>query len=360
MKVIQYDEEVVFRLRALYERYGYRRYKMSKFEEYDLYVQNKNFLVSDHIITFPDTNGKLMALKPDVTLSIVKNSRPEKGTVQKVRYDENVYRVSKGTESYKELMQVGMECLGDIDAYYLSEVLSLAVKSLEEISPDYILDVSHLGMVSSVLDEMGVSAATRQALLTCLGEKNLHSMERLCREAGVDGETLLQLSALSGTPDVVLPQLKALCPMEEVQSLEAILSQVPSKNIRLDFSLVGDMNYYNGLVFSGFVSGIPARVLNGGQYDALMNKMGKTCGAVGFAVYLDLLEDLQKDKNDFDVDAVLLYDEKAAPAKVKGAVETLQAEGLRVTAQRVVPEKLRYGKLYGLTESGVQELENHA
>ena len=83
-------EEVVLRLRELYRRYGYLPYKMSKFEEYDLYVRNKSFLVSDNILTFTDIDGKLMALKPDVTLSIVKNSRDIPGHVQRLYYDENV------------------------------------------------------------------------------------------------------------------------------------------------------------------------------------------------------------------------------------------------------------------------------
>ena len=68
-------EGAVSRLRALYGRYGYSQYRMRKFEEYDLYVRNKSFLISDHIITFNQPGGKLMALKPDVTLSIVKNSK---------------------------------------------------------------------------------------------------------------------------------------------------------------------------------------------------------------------------------------------------------------------------------------------
>ena len=100
--LLKYDEKTVFSLRELYGKYGYSQYKMSKFEEYDLYVRNKDFLISDHVITFTDTNGKLMALKPDVTLSIIKNSKDLPETVQKVYYDENVYRVSKGTQSFKE------------------------------------------------------------------------------------------------------------------------------------------------------------------------------------------------------------------------------------------------------------------
>ena len=72
--ILQGSEQAVFRLRELYQRHGYLPYKMSKFEEYDLYVRNKSFLVSEQILTFTDMDGKLMALKPDVTLSILKNS----------------------------------------------------------------------------------------------------------------------------------------------------------------------------------------------------------------------------------------------------------------------------------------------
>lgn len=67
--ILRSGEQIMYRLRGLYERYGYRRFKMSKFEEYDLYVRNKDFLVSDRMITFTDARGILMALKPDVTLS---------------------------------------------------------------------------------------------------------------------------------------------------------------------------------------------------------------------------------------------------------------------------------------------------
>ena len=92
--ILKDDEITTFKLRSLYSDNGYRQFKMSKFEEYDLYMKNKDFLISDGIITFNDTNGKLLALKPDVTLSIVKNSKDIPGYVQKLYYNENVYRVS--------------------------------------------------------------------------------------------------------------------------------------------------------------------------------------------------------------------------------------------------------------------------
>ena len=121
-------------LRQLYEHFGYVHYKMNKFEEYDLYAENKDFLAGDKIITFTDTNGKLLALKPDVTLSIVKNYNDIPGVVRKVYYNENIYRTSKSTKTYKEIMQMGLECIGDLDIYQIAEVLILAAASLSVLS----------------------------------------------------------------------------------------------------------------------------------------------------------------------------------------------------------------------------------
>ena len=126
--VLKNDERVALPLRELYSAYGYTQYKMSKFEEYDLYAHNKDFLISDSVITFTDTNGKLMALKPDVTLSIIKNMQDRTGQVQKLFYNENVYRISKGNQSYKEIMQVGLECMGDIGNYEVKRRLLYALR----------------------------------------------------------------------------------------------------------------------------------------------------------------------------------------------------------------------------------------
>ena len=160
--LLKNEEKAVFALRSLYGKYGYLPYKMSKFEEYDLYVRNKDFLVSDSVITFNDTNGRLLALKPDVTLSIVKNYVDEPGVTQKLFYNENVYRVSARTHTYKEIMQTGLECIGDIDLYDISEVVNLSLESLGEIGGEFVLDLSHLGVLSALLDETGGDEAFKK------------------------------------------------------------------------------------------------------------------------------------------------------------------------------------------------------
>ena len=365
------EERISLLLRALYEQYGYAQYKMSKFEEYDLYVSNKDFLISDSVITFTDTNGKLMALKPDMTLSIVKNTKDAAGTLSKVYYDENVYRVSKGTHSFKEIKQVGLECIGDLDAYSLYEVLMLAAESLQSISGECVLDISHLGILSGVLESLGVSEDVQNDLLRCMGEKNPHELTAICKANAIQNEDIDLLKALIslyGTPKEVLPKLAALLQgkidgallKNFTEILEAFQGSPLQSMLRIDFSVVSDMHYYNGIVFKGFVKGIPDSVLSGGQYDKLLQKMNRKSGAIGFAVYLDLLERMEESSKDFDVDILLLYTEGTTLSNLRDAVARLSARGDRVMVQRAVPEKLRARQVMKLTNGEVELLEDNA
>ncbi len=369
--VFNNTEKAIFALRELYRKYGYSQYKMSKFEEYDLYVQNKDFLISDSIITFTDTNGKLMALKPDVTLSIIKNSKDQPGRVQKVYYNENVYRVSKGTRSFKEIMQVGLECMGDIDSYCISEVVLLAAESLKKISPEAVLDLSHLGILSSLMDQLLVPPAAAEAILKCVGEKNLHELSALCAQNGVEpklADALKELLTTYGAPEQVLPRLhklagipgvsRALAQLEEL--LAAFEGSELKEMLRMDFSVVSDMNYYNGIAFKGFINGIPGAVLSGGQYDKLMQKMGRRSGSIGFAVYLDLLERFGKAEAEYDADLVLLYGPDTPLGDLRKAMGSLTAGGQTVLAERSVPQKLRYRQLATLQNGEVKILETNA
>ena len=367
--VLENGERAAFGLGQLYRKYGYIRYKISKFEEYDLYVQNKSFLVSDNVLTFTDTDGKLMALKPDVTLSIVKNSIDEEHSIGKVYYNENVYRTSQGAGEFKEIMQTGLECIGDIDTYSVGEVIMLAAKSLESISKKYVLDLSHLGFVSALLESLSDNEVTRRELLRLMGEKNLHAIRALCESTGIseDGcEDICKLAKLYGPIAKCLGELLPLVRNDEMRAAYEELSALVEiiriygfeDKVYLDFSIVNDMNYYNGIIFRGFVDGIPAGVLSGGRYDNLLKKMGKTSGAIGFAVYLDLLERFGDESEYFDVDVLLTY-EDASPKDIIDAVKLLSSYGKSVKVQKINDGRVKYRQLAAVRRGGFEILENN-
>lgn len=357
---LDFAERTIFKLRSLYSRYGYTQYKMSKFEEYDLYAQNKDFLLSDSVITFTDTSGKLMALKPDMTLSIVKNSKDDPGIVQKVYYNENVYRVAKGSRSFKEIMQVGLECIGNIDDYCICEVLSLAAQSLRKISRESILEISHLGLLSDLIDSIGVPQGRKSAMLKYIGQKNIHELVDACRDCGVAEdkiEILKELIRTAGAPETVLPKIKALLSgvtdTTALEQLHRVVSALENNEckamLRLDFSVVDDIHYYNGIVFKGFVQGLPGSVLTGGQYDKLMRKMYRKSGAIGFAVYTDLLERLESERKEYDVDTLVTYETGVSLSAIREQVKLLTQNGESVMVQQTVPENLRYRQHVNIT-----------
>ena len=363
---LEFQEEIIHRLRTLYDRFGYSHYKMNKFEEYDLYARNKDFLISDSVITFMDTNGRLMALKPDVTLSIVKNSREDSGAVQKLYYNENVYRVTPGSHGFREIMQVGLETLGDIDDYCQWEVLTLAAESLSAISSEGVLDISHLGLLEHLLEDVGIPAGCRADALRFVAEKNVHDLASLCRGFHIPQEriTLLrQVLECTGAPEDVLPRLHYLLsgitdttPVDELMRITDALSPEIRAMIRFDFSAVDDVRYYNGILFKGYIPGIPQRVLSGGRYDRLMEKMGRKSGAVGFAVYMDALERLDNREEEYSADDLLLYDGGTGLAQLTQKIRELKAQGRRVLVQRTVPENIRVRRILKLTGGEVTEV----
>jgi len=207
--ILSYDEFIIYKLRTLYRNYGYTPYKMSRFEEYELYAANKAFLPSGDILAFTGISGRLMALRPDVTLSIVKNAI-NNDKLQKLYYNENIYR-SDGIE-YNEQMQIGLECIGELDEENINDVLKLAQQSLDIIAD---------------------------------GKKTKLDICRTDNEA--------------------------------------------EKNV---------LTYYGDLTFQGYIEGVPSKVLSGGRYDKLLHKFGKSGGAIGFAIYLNTLENLFQKTSD--------------------------------------------------------------
>ena len=360
-KLLRSSEVAELSLRSLYSRHGYLPFKMSKFEEYDLYVRNKDFLISDNVITFNDTDGRLLAMKPDVTLSIIKNTTVEPGCKQKVYYNENVYRVSPKLHRFNEIMQTGLECVGDVDILDTFEVVSLAAESLALISDDFVLDVSHLGILSAILAAASDSVQFEREVIRLLAEKNKHEIRALCVANNVDekyAELLVGFVDLYGDMGDVLARLAPICEdagaMDaylELERLCLLLSATPNaEHIKLDFSVVNDMSYYNGIVFTGFLKGIPDGVLAGGEYGKLVRKMGKAADAVGFAVYLDMLEELSPPSREYDVDALVLYSDKTPVDDVMELKEKLISEGKSVTLQKAIPAKLRYKEIIKMDE----------
>ena len=249
--------------------------------------------------------------------------------------------------------------MGDVDSYDECEVLILAAKSLELISKEYVLDISHMGIVKELVDELGLPQGEIKKVLHCLGQKNAHGIKAICEENDVPEEAsskFVKLVRTYGDMDDVIPEISGMVTEEALLQLkcarDVLKAEGLSHNVRIDFSVVNEMGYYNGIMFDGFVKGISKPVIAGGRYDNLMKSMGKKCGAVGFSVSLDALERLGQAEKKNDVDVLLIYDENADIEELARTCEKLRENGESVLAERKAPDKVTYGRILEFGNGG--------
>ena len=275
-----------------------------------------------------------------MTLSIVKNAPEEPGRVQKVYYNENVYR------DYREILQAGLECVGDLGDYEIAEVALLAAKSLQTLGETYVLDISHMGLISAVLESCSLEKPGKA--MECLRRKNLHELEILCGENRTAWEKLSALLRCHGGGEqldviagIVTTEAEKQA-LEELAKLWKILEAAGyGKNVRLDFSVGTNMGYYSGVVFKGYLAGVPESILSGGQYDKLPRKMGRKARAIGFAIYVDLLQGLYSREQEQQIHTLILHDGSVDTAVLMAAAEEAAQKGT-ILVTRSLPENCSY------------------
>ena len=353
---IKTEEAVLSKLVSLYKRHGYKIYKPICFEDYSLYLDNIDFLISKNVLTFSGAEGKLLALRPDVTLSIISHAQNIEGT-QKLFYNEKVYRRSADGGEFKDINQAGVEVIGDIDVACEAEITMLIVDTLATISDNYILDISHMAYTEGLMSALNLKGDDKEQAYSYIRSKNIHDFLTFAHNKGLNSTAVNAFKLVINICGDAQSSMKIIhdCALnddmraaaDELEQLTAILSDLGYiEKINIDFSIANSADYYNGIIFNGYIDGVSKRVLSGGRYDKLLEKVGKAGGAIGFALYLGELERyFQSDKN--FVDVLILYNCHTQYDALKLSAQILNG-GKSVRISKNIPEGLQFGEIVEL------------
>ena len=296
--ILSSQEQAIFALRQVFYQSGYRPYPKLRWEDYDFYVQHKAFLQNTPILSFHDYDGRLLALRPDVTLSLVRRYQPS-GFLQKWYYEETVYRVPEGASGFQEMLQMGVECLGPITGVEEVELVCMAGESLSVLNDSFLLDLSHTSLLPGLLHSLMIPEQTKGHFMKAFQKRNLAEIFSLSQEHHLPQQTsdiMMQLlgqygSLSSGiaklqqfpTNSLLYEALNQLIPL-----MEKIRVQNPKliQHLRLDSSMEPNIGYYRGLLLRGYLPNAKGAILNGGRYDPLLEKLNKQDYGFGFAVNL--------------------------------------------------------------------------
>ena len=336
---------VLLNIRKMYDSYGYKKISLPSFEEYDLYNENKDF-IDRNVLTVMSPNGKLLALRPDITLSVAKKvSKDQSLKYSKIYYQENTYNLTKYV-GYGEDEQLGIELIGKESTFLDFEIINLAVKSLDIINKKSMIVLSHAGFISSIFENFDLEYETKEQILDCINRKNSHDIQKILKRNEHISENVKKLiykiPELSGNLENIEKELlkyeingntkKILSELKQLNSL--LMKFYKKSKIIFDFSVVKNLNYYNGIILQGYIEGFPNVILTGGRYDKLFEKFGVDTGAVGFAILTDGLKGYYKDTDKKDFEILIAYDNSDFEKLVE-IVNDFQKKGLRVRTENI-------------------------
>ena len=336
---------VLLNIRKMYDSYGYKKISLPSFEEYDLYNENKDF-IDRNVLTVMSPNGKLLALRPDITLSVAKKvSKDQSLKYSKIYYQENTYNLTKYV-GYEEDEQLGIELIGKESTFLDFEIINLAVKSLDIINKKSMIVLSHVGFISSVFENFDLEYEIKEQILDCINRKNSHDIQKILKRNEHISENVKKLICkipeLSGNLENIEKELlkyeingntkKILSELKQLNSL--LMKFYKKSKIIFDFSVVKNLNYYNGIILQGYIEGFPNVILTGGRYDKLFEKFGVDTGAVGFAILTDGLKGYYKDTDKKDFEVLIAYDDSDFEKLVE-IVNDFQKKGLRVRTENI-------------------------
>jgi len=336
---------VLLNIRKMYDSYGYKKISLPSFEEYDLYNENKDF-IDRNVLTVMSPNGKLLALRPDITLSVAKKiSKEQSLKYSKIYYQENTYNLTKYV-GYEEDEQLGIELIGKESTFLDFEIINLAVKSLDIINKKSMIVLSHAGFISSIFQNFDLEYEIKEQILDCINRKNSHDIQKILKRNEHISENVKKLiykiPELSGNLENIEKELlkyeindntkKILSELKQLNSL--LMKFYKKSKIVFDFSVVKNLNYYNGIILQGYIEDFPNVILTGGRYDKLFEKFGVDTGAVGFAILTDGLKGYYKDTDKKDFEVLIAYDNSDFEKLVE-IVNDFQKKGLRVRVENI-------------------------
>ena len=291
--------ELKLKLERKFSLAGFSPVLSAGLEYYETFSGKENAVPEERMFKMTDTDGKLLVLRPDTTLSIARIAATKLNSDRaRLSYFADKYDLENGGGlSSREIYQAGVECLGEEGAFSDAQCIAFAIECLKEAGlRDFIIDIGHVGYFKGLLEESGLSPFEAEDVRACINRKDTMNAERLLKKAGVSGDALnniLALPALFGGREVfsVAEALThnscARKAVDELKNIDRLLTEMGYEGyISYDLGMIKPLSYYSGILFSGLVKDLGAPVLSGGRYDNLADAFGKHMPAVGFAMGL--------------------------------------------------------------------------
>ncbi|HVF21737.1 MAG TPA: ATP phosphoribosyltransferase regulatory subunit [Pyrinomonadaceae bacterium] len=292
---------------SVFEDWNYEEVITPSVDYYDLFEQGMGQREAQRGFRFTDNDGRLLALRPDVTSSVARMAATllsDRPRPLRFCYAAPVFRqqTQSHAEWRRENTQLGCELIGIDGKLADLEVLRLAAEILSrlELRSKYCLTINNVEIFNGVAANLNLEPRAREELRRLIDTRQGAELQQFLRNSGAsEARAFLRPTQLTGKRDVIQAARAVITNARSVaalNALEELWTAIESHGLEdafeIDLGDVSSLDYYTGLSLKIFVHGAGSSVGRGGRYDGLTGSFGRAEPAVGFVLNLDALTEV--------------------------------------------------------------------
>jgi ATP phosphoribosyltransferase regulatory subunit len=292
---------------SVFQGWNYEEVITPSVDYYDLFEQGMGQREAQRGFRFTDNDGRLLALRPDVTSSVARMAATllaDRPRPLRFCYAAPVFRQQPQShaEWRRENTQLGCELIGVGGKGADLEVLRVASEILSslKLQSRYCITINNVEIFNGVAAQMGLPAPAREQLRRLIDTREAGELQRFLTDYGNGvGQAFLQPTQLTGKREVIQAardkitnerSLAALASLDDIWTELEALGLADS--FEIDLGDVSSLDYYTGLALKVFIHGAGTSVGRGGRYDGLTGSFGRAEPAIGFVLNLDALTEV--------------------------------------------------------------------
>lgn len=326
-------KDIEKKMQEAFLSYAYRMIQTPTIEYHSIYTDTTGDISSEKLFKFFDKDGRILALRGDVTTSIARVMGTKWGDnplPARLCYVSEAFRYNGNASAMpSEFTQAGIELVGESGIYADAEIIIVTIKALLNAGLDeFQIDIGQVEFFKGLAEQMGLTQEDSEKVRILIDFKDSLSIAELASKYDADPEIknlLCMMPELFGDAEILKKvdseklNKRSKAAIENLKGVyEIIKASGLSKYVSIDLGMLQSIDYYTGVIFKGVTYDVGFAVCGGGRYDSLIGGFGRDLSAVGMAISVNrVLVAMQRQKKTLytaKVDAVMFMGENFADA----------------------------------------------
>lgn len=300
-------QSVQKKIHSIFSGRSYSELITPAIEFYDVFNHNSEYFPQEKLYKLTDSKGRLLVLRPDNTIPIariVATRLKETPLPMRLYYNQSVFNMAPSLKGRRaQTMQTGIELIGSSSEMADLEVISTAIEVLaSSASKSFSLEIGDVRLFRELVNKLDTDDENKEIIRNYIETKNYPALNDFLDTIGKNEVThaLKKLPRLFGGEEIfdkaskLFSDEKIDAILSNLKNLYNKVSQIIGNGVlTVDLGMVNRTDYYTSVIIKGYLEGYGEEVLSGGRYDKLIKDFGYDVPAVGFAVNVDAVTDVE-------------------------------------------------------------------